>query len=1181
MKLYELFEKDISRDIEQVVKADDTRHLRDEITEYVMTDEVQKQLDKMLDEYLHPGSVNGAWISGFFGSGKSHLLKMLSLLLAHETVEELDIIDEFNNKAKQNDNQFLGGSIKLLRNIPSRSILFNMIQIGENTDNAEDGMPVLRAFVRMFDRFCGYSEQMPHVARLERDLEKNGQYEAFKTAYKEICGRDWTDGRKQAILQSKNIDKAYAKVTGDQVDGIVKQYKDTYKISALDFVNDVKNWLDAQNDPKLRINFFADEVGQFIVHSTPYMTMLQTIAETLATIIPGRSFIFVTAQEDMTAFLGNLENKAQTDDFTRIQARFGIRMKLGSKNVDEVISRRLLAKKEEHIPFLKSLYARTRSDFHMLFDFTDGSRSFPVYRDEKEFIEKYPFVPYQFDLFQSIIRAFSEQNAFEGRSSSVGERSMLGVFQKVLLSIRETEINDSGTLAAFYRTYDGIQDTLISGLQASLYQAEKNLGDEFTVSVLKSLFLVRFEQSFKASITNIRILMQESLGQSVSKLKERIADSLERLEQESYIRRSGELYEFLTDEEKAIENEIRNISVDDAMMGKEMNKVVYSDIIKDNAVRYQPSGKDYKFNKYVDSVPYINTEHLTINVITPYNDDNQNTAILIGHNSGKKELMIVMKNDPILWSELRHYLQTDKYCSVTSRTGEQSTRASIISKLIDANRKRKEELRTRINTGLKEAIWIASGNIIQPQQGEPRQMVQSAMNRLIDQVYPNLKMVAGRKYNSAMISGILNRTRSLSDELQMEESDVLSRIKLLAMGDETVTLKMLMEYYSDNTYGWFEDDLQCVLAALLVKEKIELKQNGSIVQGSKSLENALTQSRNYQAVMVSAQKSYSAQQINALRNFFQDFFTYPSTAADARGLAKDTRDGLGEFYKKLQEWLSDRDFAVFHSQLRDAADALFAFSGKPDEFYLTGMNDSADFLLLVKREKLDDLMAFFNSTPQKTIYLEAVRFLRNEQDNLNSLGQCAERMQMESILADSNCHRNGGIQKLKQLQQKLQGLIESMLITKRAEAKKRVDRLETDFQNTDDYPDLTEEQKLIFAREYDTVRDKIDRLNRALTIDSELRAFMEGEIDRLNRQHEMAEANRHPQSPEPTEPGPKGGTIKPEPVPTPQPVYVAASSLRPRTHTQILDSEDDVEAYLNALREAYLSAVREGKKIRL
>ena len=1180
MKLYELFEKDISRDIEQVVKADDIRHLRDEITEYVMTNEIQKQLDNLLEEYLHPGSVNGSWISGFFGSGKSHLLKMLSLLLAHEKVDDLDIIDEFVNKT---EDKFRQGNIKLLRNIPSRSILFNIIQIGESNGKNDDGMAVLRAFVRMFDRFCGYCEHLPYIAKLERDLDINGQYEAFKAAFREITGKDWTDARKQAVLQAVYIDKAYAKATGETgVSGIARQYSNDYKISVDIFVNDVKEWLDRQGNDKLRLNFFVDEVGQFIVRSTQHMTVLQTIAETLATVLPGRSFIFVTAQEDMSSFLGNLDNKSQTDDFSRIQARFGIRMKLGSKNVDEVIARRLLEKKDRHKTFLRQLYARTRMDFHTLFDFTDGSKTFPVYRDEDEFIEKYPFVPYQFDLFQSIIRSFSQQNAFEGRSSSVGERSMLGVFQKVLLSIKDTEIDENGTIAAFYRTYDGIQDTLVSAIQAALYQAEKLLGDDFTVSVLKSLFLVRFDQSFKASFTNIRILMQTSLEQNLTKLKEQLAASLERLEQESYIRRSGELYEYLTDEEKAIENEIRNVAVDDTDLGKEMNKVVFNDIIKVNAIRYQPSGKDYKFSKKVDDFQYTGSENLSINIITPYNDDNENTSILIGHNSGKKELLVVMKNDPVLERELKHYLQTDKYYSVTNRTGEQSTRAVILSKLRETNQKRKEELRARIHDDLREALWIVSGNIFQPQQGDPQQMVQAAFSRLIEQVYPNLALVVKYRFSSAMVPGILGRTRTLQEEIRPEEQDVLSKIGLMTMGDETVTLKTLMDYYQGNNYGWFEDDLQCVLASLLVKEKIDLKQNGSVVQGTKTLTDTLTSKKYYDAVTVSKQKSYTPQQIADLRNFYQDFFSYPSMAADGRSLAKDTAAKFLELHNSLNSWLGDSGLEVFHPQLRDADRVIRSVCGKTEDFYLTGMEDNTSLLLDLKNRILDDLQAFLNSGAQMAIYQGARSFIREEQDNLNSLGISEERTRIESILRDPQCYKGHGIQDLKQLQQKLQGLIDAMLIGKRDEAKRKIDKLEEEFKETNDYVDLTEDQKQSFAREYEAARQKIERLNRALTIGNELESFTDSQVDRLNSQIAMAVANRKQKTePDPEKPGggSKGGYIPPKPEP--KPVYVSASDLKPRGQVTILDSEAEVNAYLEALREAYLNAVREGKKIRL
>jgi len=58
----------------------------------------------------------------------------------------------------------------------------------------------------------------------------------------------------------------------------------------------------------------------------------------------------------------------------------------------------------------------------------------------------YPFVSYQFPLFQAAIEGISDHNVFEGRNSSVGERSMLGVVQQVAKGIGNVEV---GQLATF------------------------------------------------------------------------------------------------------------------------------------------------------------------------------------------------------------------------------------------------------------------------------------------------------------------------------------------------------------------------------------------------------------------------------------------------------------------------------------------------------------------------------------------------------------------------------------------------------------------------------------------------------------------------------------------------------------------------------------------------------------
>ncbi len=82
-----IFAKPIDRPIEGVIKADDEASLRSEVEEYVLTNEVARRLEEFLDAYTHYTNANGVWISGFFGSGKSHLLKMLALLLENRAVE--------------------------------------------------------------------------------------------------------------------------------------------------------------------------------------------------------------------------------------------------------------------------------------------------------------------------------------------------------------------------------------------------------------------------------------------------------------------------------------------------------------------------------------------------------------------------------------------------------------------------------------------------------------------------------------------------------------------------------------------------------------------------------------------------------------------------------------------------------------------------------------------------------------------------------------------------------------------------------------------------------------------------------------------------------------------------------------------------------------------------------------
>ena len=252
-------------------------------------------------------------------------------------------------------------------------------------------------------------------------------------------------------------------------------------------------------------------------------------------------------------------NTQQASDFTKIQARFNTRMPLTSKNVDEVIQKRLLAKNDLGKQILEVVYKQQVNNFGTLFDFSDGSQTYKNFRSENHFIDSYPFIPYQFTLFQMVLKSLSEHNGFEGKHSSVGERSMLAVFQDVAKLVSNDEV---GHLATFDLMYQGIRNVLKSQIQQTVQIAENNLGNEFAIRVLKALFLVKYVKGFKATIHNLSVLMTDQFDQDLPSLQKKVQEAVNLLEQQTYIQRNGDQYEFLTDEEKDIENEIKNTSVD-------------------------------------------------------------------------------------------------------------------------------------------------------------------------------------------------------------------------------------------------------------------------------------------------------------------------------------------------------------------------------------------------------------------------------------------------------------------------------------------------------------------------------------------------------------------------------------------------------------------------------------------
>ena len=542
----DIFEKPVDRAIDGVIKADDEASLRVELDEYVITGEIGHRLEQFLEAYNNYKTANGVWISGFFGSGKSHLLKILALLLENREVDGVKALHIFAEKLK--DEPMLAGALRKAASIPSKSILFNIDQKADVISKA-DVDALLAVFQKVFDEMCGYYGKQPHIAQFERQLDERGQFDAFKAEFQKISGKPWEPrGREEALLEGRNIAAAFARATGtDPADAkdILAHYRKDTRVSIEDFANTVRAWVDRQA-PNFRLNFFVDEVGQYIADNVKLMTNLQTIAESLNTKCKGQAWIIVTAQQAITDVVGDMTVR-QENDFSKIQARFANRVPLNSADVSEVIQRRLLFKTDEAQIMLGNLHDKEENNLKTLFDFTDGSIRLKNYRDREHFISSYPFPPYQYTLFQMAIMSLSQHNAFEGKHSSVGERSMLGVFQEVAKALADHPV---GGLATFDLMFEGIRTALKSSVQQSIQIAEKNLDDPFGVRVLKALFLVKYVKEFKPTVRNISILLLSEFEADQGSQRRKIEEALSLLERNTYIQRNGDYYEFLTNEER-------------------------------------------------------------------------------------------------------------------------------------------------------------------------------------------------------------------------------------------------------------------------------------------------------------------------------------------------------------------------------------------------------------------------------------------------------------------------------------------------------------------------------------------------------------------------------------------------------------------------------------------------------
>lgn len=659
-KLRELYAKDINREIQGVIKVDDETFIKQELEEYVVTDELLKHFRNFFDSYNASITGNtekmGVWISGFFGSGKSHFLKILSYILDNKVVDGKPAVDYFDDKIQD---QMLLANMKRAGNVPTDVILFN-IDSKASLDNLDGKDKILSVFEKVFNEKQGLST-IPHVAELERFLIKNNKYEEFKEAVSKECGEDWETARNDFYFRRDEIVNAYSKVMNksqEEAENWFDKAEENYDISIEKFAKRIKEYIEA-ND-KRHVVFLVDEVGQYAGTDSKALLNLQTMVENLGLECGGKSWVCVTSQEAIDEVV-----KVHSDNFSKIQGRFDTKLSLSSSDTDEVIKKRILAKTDSANDSLESLYEQKESIIKNLFVWSKNTQTQKEYLDKDDFAMTYPFVPYQFNLLQKVFTDIRTQG-FAGKHLSSGERSLLGAFQETAKRYEDSEV---GVLIPFYAFYDTIEQFLEGTIKRVFQNANDIMSagnlKEMDINVLKILFMLKSVKEIPTNIDNIALLYASSIDEDKLKLKQDISASLKRLENETLIQRNNEEYKFLTDDEQEINREIKKVVVDQTKINEYLKGLIFDYTLTDRKFTYR--NNPFDLSLYLDNMKVSAREYeIGIKVVTTLVD--KDDSEVIRNSSFDQNNIYVLLNIPTnVYDEMYNCLQVEEYVRNTSR----------------------------------------------------------------------------------------------------------------------------------------------------------------------------------------------------------------------------------------------------------------------------------------------------------------------------------------------------------------------------------------------------------------------------------------------------------------------------------------------------------------------------------
>ena len=664
---------------------------------------------------------------------------------------------------------------------------------------------------------------------------------------------------------------------------------------------------------------------------------------------------------------------------------------------------------------------------------------------------------------------------------------------------------------------------------------------------------------------------------------------------------------FLTNEEKEIENEIRNVEVDFSAINKKLASIIFDDILKNRKYRYPANKQDFDISRFLNGHPLDGAmlNDLVVKILTPkdptYTFYNSDAACRPYTSEGDGCILIRLSEEGRTWTDIDLVVQTEKF--LKDNAGQRPEQASLLSEKARENSVREKMLRVQLESLIVEADVWAIGERLPKKSSTPSSIVDEACRYVIENTFGKLKML--RPYNGE-IAREINHQLTLENDAELDLGDteesnpdamreVETWVSMNIEYNKPVYLRDILNHFARRPFGWPEEEVKLLVARLARKGKFSFSQQNNNIE-RKQVWELFNNSRRHSELRLHKIRRHDESQIRKAAQTMAEIAQQPFSEREEPALVEHIRQVFDDWKQELNVFRAKAEGGnnPGKNEIESGLRLLNSILSEKEDFALIEkVTTLADDLLEFSdsRENLVDFYRKQFTTWQKLGAALTGSFKSNRSALEKDVVAVKALGELESIwqMPEPYKHLNRITPLIEQVQNVNQQLVEQH----RQHALERIDaRIEESRQRLQEAHATSELQNSVLlpmqkARKRAEVSQSIPEIlaeqQETMALQTDAEKKINQWIDELRKKQEaqLRAVKEAKQAAEPQQSYVADEKPVIQVVPKKTHLVNVASEMRKATGGEVLETAEQVEKALDKLRSKLLAAIEAGDRIRL